>query len=483
MDRKLQIREGKQRLAEAETGGAGAGAREDALERRTMNVAVLKTKAEQALSEGFAGVADALPGGADVAAEREAALGRFSALGLPHRRIEAWKYTDLRTILKDVLPPAVGPAPQVALADLDAALGPFAKLDATRIVFVDGAISPLSERMSVDGMALVPLSSALAEKESGTASHLLRLNGRDDDAVLALNAAYVTDGAVVAIAKGAKLAKPLLIVSVRLSPEPLLITTRNVVSVGEGAEATIIELFLTLPGAAVGGQQNAATELEVGAGARVTHIKATLETDRALHLANWLVDVGAGADYRGFQFTGGAALTRNQLGIVFKGKDARIDVSGAFFARDTEHVDTTLVVDHAVPGCTSRELFKGVLADRGRGVFQGKVIVRPDAQKTDGKQMAQVLMLSPDAEFDSKPELEIFADDVVCGHGSTSTDLDDNLLFYCRSRGIPLEEARALLIESFVGEALHKVERADVREALEALARDWLDQKPSAKQA
>jgi Fe-S cluster assembly protein SufD len=337
--------------------------------------------------------------------------------------------------------------------------------------------------MSVDGLALAPLSSALCEAESGTASHLLRLSGRDDDAVLALNTAYVTDGAVVAIAGGAKLAKPLLIVSVRSSAEPLLVTTRNVVSIGEGAEATLIEAFVALPGAAIDGQQNAATELEVGAGARVTHVKCTLETARATHLANWLVDIGARADYRGFQFTAGAALARNQLGVVFKGKDARLDLSGVFLARKTQHVDTTLVVDHAVPCCTSRELFKGVLEDRGRGVFQGKVIVRPDAQKTDGKQMAQVLMLSPDAEFDSKPELEIFADDVVCGHGSTSADLDEELLFYCRSRGIPREEARALLIESFVGEALHKVERADVREALEVLARDWLNEKPSANQA
>ena len=127
-----------------------------------------------------------------------------------------------------------------------------------------------------------------------------------------------------------------------------------------------------------------------------------------------------------------------------------------------------------MPQCTSRELFKGVLDGHARGVFQGKVIVRPDAQKTDGKQMAQVLMLSPDTEFDSKPELEIYADDVVCGHGSTSADLDEDLLFYCQSRGIPEAQARALLIESFIGEALEKVEREDVRDALTELARSWL---------
>ena len=151
---------------------------------------------------------------------------------------------------------------------------------------------------------------------------------------------------------------------------------------------------------------------------------------------------------------------------TFKGEGAKLDISGLFLGRGTEHIDTTLVVDHAVPGCESRELFKGVLADRARGVFQGKVIVRPDAQKTDGKQMAQALMLSEDAEFDSKPELEIYADDVVCGHGSTAAEIDEDMLFYLRSRGIPLEEARALLIESFIGEAIDKVEDERLREAL-----------------
>jgi Fe-S cluster assembly protein SufD len=132
------------------------------------------------------------------------------------------------------------------------------------------------------------------------------------------------------------------------------------------------------------------------------------------------------------------------------------------------------VVAPAVPRCTSRELFQGVRDDRARGVFQGKVIVQPDAQKTDGKQMAQALMLSPDAEFDSKPELEIYADDVICGHGSTAAEIDHDLLFYCRSRGIPLEEARALLIEAFIGEALEKIEDEPLREALAAIAHDWL---------
>jgi Fe-S cluster assembly protein SufD len=342
------------------------------------------------------------------------------------------------------------------------------------VVFVDGVyVKDLSDLDGLEGIAGAPLAAALDDESDAGAADLLRLQGRDDDAVLALNTAYASDGAVLGIANGARLDKPLLLVFVRAGAEPQRVATRNAVSVGAGSQATIIEAFVTLPGAAAS-QHIAATEIGIGDGARVTHVKCVLAAGEATHLANWLVDIGAGADYRGFQLTAGVALARNQLAVTFKGEGTKLDLSGIFLARGTEHVDTTLLVDHAVPACESRELFKGVLEDEAHGIFQGKVIVRPGAQKTDGKQMAQVLMLSPNAEFDSKPELEIYADDVVCGHGSTSADLDEDLLFYCRSRGIPEAEARALLIESFVGEALAKVEREDVRQALTQVARGWL---------
>jgi len=475
MEGKLPIGVGADELAEAERPAAEPARADMAPGRGERTVTVLKTKSELGLSESYAAIADELPGGDGVRDVRERAIGRFEALGLPHRRIEAWKYTDLRNAVKEALPPDVGDESPVTADDVAAALGPLAAVEADRVVFVNGAYRPdLSQLESLKDILGSPLSAALNDRSDGSAVDLLRLEGRDDDAVLALNTAYVTDGAVLGIAKNAKLERPLLIVFARAGAEPHLITTRNVIGVGDGAEATIIEAFVTLPGASAEGQHNAATEIGIGDGARVTHVKCTLDAGRATHLANWLVDIGSNADYRGFQFTAGFALARNQLAVTFKGEEAKIDLSGVFLARGTEHIDTTLVVDHAVPACESRELFKGVLEDEARGIFQGKVIVRPDAQKTDGKQMAQVLMLSPNAEFDSKPELEIFADDVVCGHGSTSADLDEDLLFYCRSRGIPETEARALLIESFVGEALDKVEREDVREALKLVARDWL---------
>jgi len=458
-----------------------APARQDvALGRRKMNVAVTKTKVEQALTENFAAVEDKLPGGPDVRDVRDAAIGRFGALGLPSRRVEAWKYTDLRNALKEALPLSTGDKTQIKPADMTAALGPLAAIDAHQVAFVNGAYrEDLSDLGAVNGIEAGSLAEALS---SAQAASLLSADGRDDDPVLALNAAYAADGAVLRIAEGTKLHKPLLLLFMRSGREPSFAAARNILSIGKGADVTLIEAFVTPPAASQAGQENMATKITVGDGASVTHVKCTIDAAEGTHLANWLVDLGANATYSGFHFTSGMKLVRNQIGVTFKGEFAELDLSGTFLARDRQHIDTTLVVDHAVPHGTSRELFKGVLEDEGRGVFQGKVIVRPDAQKTDGKQMAQVLMLSPVAEFDSKPELEIYADDVVCGHGSTSADIDEELLFYCRARGIPEAQARSLLIESFIGEAFEKVKLEDVREALAEMARRWLAKGGSAKE-
>ncbi|MEI9900265.1 MAG: Fe-S cluster assembly protein SufD [Hyphomicrobium sp.] len=476
----LQAAGGALRAADGGGGAASQGRTDKAPGRREMNVAVLKTKAEQALSEMFAEAEAELPGSAAIRELRLEAMGRFATLGLPHRRIEAWKYTDLRNVLKEALPLAPRKAARVTPAEVEAALGPLAAVAAHRVVFVDGQYAPdLSDLIADGDVSVASLATLLVSDTSAT--ELLDVSGRDDDAVLALNTAYAADGAVVDIAPDAKLDKPVLIVSVRAAHEPLFVASRNVVRVGEGAAAMVIEVFVTLPKAAKEGQLNAATKVIVGKGSALSHVKCTLEAGGGAHLANWLVELGPEADYRGFHLTAGAGLARNQIAVRFAGEGGKIDLSGAFLGRASEHIDTTLVVDHAVPGCTSRELFKGVLDGHARGIFQGKVIVRPDAQKTDGKQMAQVLMLSPDTEFDSKPELEIYADDVVCGHGSTSADLDEDLLFYCQSRGIPQAAARALLIESFVGEALGKVEREDVRDALAELAGGWLHRAEPAK--
>lgn len=442
----------------------GAGA-------KSMNLQLLKTKAEQALVENFETVLPKLPGGSRVQAARKAAIGQFGALGLPHRRIEEWKYTDLRAAVKEIAEPAVDDRTKVTKAELNAALGPLAAVKVSQVVFVNGHYNKGLSNFAAGDVDVTALRQVLdGDDASGTG--LSDVEG--DNAVLSLNTAYAADGAVVTVKDGAAPADPVMLVFVKAGPQARFVATRNVVRVGAGASATLVEAFVTVPGSDTDGQTNTATDVVVGDGAHVAHSKIVLDDGKATHLANWIVGMGTDAVYRGFQFTAGTALARNQISVVYGGQGGKLDLSGIFLARGSEHIDTTLVVDHAVPGCESRELFKGVLDDRARGIFQGKVIVRPDAQKTDGKQMAQALMLSPDAEFDSKPELEIYADDVVCGHGSTAAEIDEELIFYCKSRGIPDVTARALLIESFIGEAADKVEHEGLRDALMSVVRTWL---------
>ena len=438
-----------------------------------MNVAVIKTKAEQTLSQQFEANRAALPGAKAVSALRAKAFGTFAGLGLPHRRVEEWKYTDLRQALKDVAPLSVRDDTNVATRDLDAALGPLAGLDAWRVVFVNGHFrKELSRLDNVRGLDITSLAEALSASPDSVGESLARSTAPDSESIIALNTALMTDGAVIRVAANAKLAKPLLVVHANAGKSARLVVSRHLLSAGAGAEGLVIEAHVALAGA-VAGQTNTVTEVSVAEGASLTHVQVANGAG-ATHLASWMIAIGAKANYRAFQLTADVALARNQLFVTFKGENAKLDASGAFLGRDRDHIDTTMVVDHAVPQCESRELFKGVLDGRARGVFQGKVIVRPDAQKTDGKQMAQALMLSEDAEFDSKPELEIHADDVVCGHGATVAEIDPALMFYLANRGIPRDDARAMLIESFVGDAMEKVENEPLRDALKAIARGWL---------
>jgi Fe-S cluster assembly protein SufD len=439
-----------------------------------MTLTATKTKAEQGLSRNFEAALARLPGSAFVRQARKAAIGAFATLGLPHRRIEAWKYTDLRALFKEALPPAVGGAEE-APADwqIERALEGLSALDAHRLVFVDGAYrGELSTPRAAlpSGASFTPLAAALgSEGEDQPRLADAGLSQQEvgpevgQAALIALNSAFMSDGAIIDIAEHARLDKPLLLVFV--GREGRLVTTRNLITVRAGATATIIEAYVSLA-QEVPAQGNTLSKVQVAEGAHLEHVKFTLAGDAATHLATWLVGLGCDASYRTFQLTANTGLARNTLFATFEGERAKLDISGCFLGQGSEHIDTTLVVDHAVPAGESRELIKGVLADRARSVFQGKVIVRPDAQKSDGKQMAQALMLSEQAEFDCKPELEIHADDVICGHGATSSELDRDMLFYLQSRGISLPEARALLIESFVGEVIDKLASETLRSAI-----------------
>ena len=437
-----------------------------------MTIEAIKTRAERALAEEFDRIGTKLPGGRAVGLARRAAMAQFRDHGLPHRRVEAWKYTDLRSHVQDALPLALIDDTNVATKELNAALGPLAALDVYRVVLVNGHYrAELSKHDAITGVDIRALAPTLKAMPDDAAVRMLKSTTPDSETVGALNAALATDGIIISAAANAKPARPILIIHAEAGSSPRHIVIRNTVGALPGAELTIIEAFVTLNGAAAG-QVNVSTEIGIGTGAKVRHLKVTLSA--ATHISSAAPTLAEDATYRAFHFTANSAFVRNQSFPLFTGERGKLDFSGVMLGRAAQHGDTTLVIDHAVPSCESRELFKTVIDDSARSVFQGKVIVRPDAQKTDGKQMAQALMLSETAEFDSKPELEIHADDVVCGHGATCAELNADLMFYLRARGIPKAQARALLIESFIGEAIDKIEHEEIRDAVAALARDWL---------
>ncbi len=429
------------------------------------------TPAEQRFIDLYEGSSERLPGArlADVRAWREAALERFAELGLPHRRMEEWKYTDLRTLMPEVHPLA-GLLPAVAAdVSVEAAAGKaLAHFDAYRGVFVDGMFRPdLSTLDEAAGVTFTPLRASL-EDEARAPGVLAQFPPVERDVIAALATVFATDGAMLRVPPKARLEKPIHLIFVA-GENAKLAATQSAIAIGDEAEVTLMETHV----AAGDAQAICCMRLAIGAGARLSHVRLN---EGAKQLSSTLVELGERAQYEPVQITPDGVLTRAQLRIRFSGANARCHYAGAMMLRGQAHADFTLVVDHAAEACESRELVKAVVDGRSRGVFQGKVIVERGAQKTDGKQMSNALLLSDEAEFDSKPELEIFADDVVCGHGSTAGQLDEDLMFYLRARGIPEAEAKALLIAAFLGGALDKIGNEALRSALQEKIDAWLAQ-------
>lgn len=439
-------------------------------------VAVIKTAAETALAQTFAQVRDRLPGDEAVAARRNAAFDVFAKQGLPHRRIEEWKYTDLRALMRDAKPLA-SPPDAAAKARAKNAGRLLSDLDARRLVFVDGTFVPeLSDLHDLEaGLAVGSLAQALTDGDPVVAARLGKL-APTNDAAVALNTALMGDGAVIRIASGATIERPLHLLFVA-SDKSAAVFTRSLVTIDDGARVMLIESH---EGPAAGDYQvNDALELFAGDGAHVDHVKVIGEGSDALHVSTLATAIGAHARFNTFSFISGGAVVRNQLFLRLDGEGTVAGIRGASLLKDRQHVDTTLFADHIARDCQSREMFKSVLDDEAHGVFQGRIIVRRHAQKTDAKMMTQALLLSERAEADNKPELEIFADDVQCGHGATAGALDEDLKFYLMARGIPPVEAEAMLIQAFLGEAIEGIEHAGLREALIESVAAWLGARSS----
>ena len=417
-----------------------------------------------------------LPGaGGWLARRRETAIKAFAEAGLPHRRLEDWKYTDLRQALEKA---GFAPAPEhkggVILPETRAATA-FAGIDAHKLVFVNGRFNGgLSDAARLPkGVELHRLADVLNEQWAKALIERRMDGARQAEDIVELNTALMADGMALRIRKGVTLDRPLHLAFV--AADKGASHTRNLVLLEEGAEAAILESHL-------GGEAALAdivTDIELGVGATLRHAKLQDETADAVHLSTMRAALASSARFESFTLTLGCGLSRAQNFIRFAGEGGHASVDGAYALRARQHFDTFSVVDHAVPACTSHTMFKGVLDGEAEGVFQGKVIVRPDAQKTDGRQMTQALLLSRDASMNAKPELEIYADDVQCAHGSTVGELSKDAIFFLRSRGIPETEARRLLVLAFLDEAIDLAPLEETRTVFRDLVSGWFGEAAS----
>ncbi len=408
-------------------------------------------QAATAFLSRFDGLRGRLPGNVE---RRDAGASAFRRNGLPGPRDEDWHYTNLRALAEIRFAEPLTP-----VADCAALLARLPMHDAPRLVFVDGRFR--------EDLSIVP---AVVAVRVGAPSYG-PLAQPERERMVALNAMLAEDGATIEVPDGADGGLLILaILGTGAVDRPVAFHPRHSVRLGAGAALTLFEVAVGA-GAYL---HNSVLELAVGEGARLAHLRMQDEAREAFHVSTLYADVAAGGTYDSFSLALGGRLARMEVHAQLSGAGATAHLNAAQLLDGTQHADFTTVVRHAAPGCVSRQTVKNVLAGRSRGVFQGKIEVAPGAQKTDGYQMNQALLLSPDAEVDSKPQLEIFADDVKCSHGATVGELDAEQLFYLRSRGISETAARAILVRAFLAEALDLVAHPEARAALEAaIARRW----------
>jgi Fe-S cluster assembly protein SufD len=403
-----------------------------------------------------------------LATRREAALLRFGELGFPTRRQEAWRFTNLRPLQGTPYPPAsrvAGLAPTL----VDALRLP----EAThRLVFVNGRFAPELSLLSV-----VPAGTWLATARRTLDERPALFEAAFDDSDTAgaqpfasLNAAFFADGFVLALEPGVVLDRPVQIIHVGRTGAPQVAHMRNLVVLREGSRATMVETYVG-EGAY---WSNSVAALHVGERAALRRVKVQDEGRDAVHFGLDRVVLGDDARYESFVLTLGARLARHETLATLAGERAQCAVHGAYLLRGEQEATNVTAIDHAATHGTTREVWMGVAEERAHGVFLGRIAVRPEAQKTDAEQLNRNLLLSPRATIDTKPELEILADDVKCSHGATVGDLDESALFYLRSRGIGEAEARRMLIDAFTAEAIATVDDAGLRGHLAAHVQRWL---------
>lgn len=402
---------------------------------------------------------------------RETARQRYLAGGLPTRKMEEWKFTDLRRVAEtDFLAASGGgDSPDAVLRAAATVAG-----DGPRVVLVNGRFDAERSdlRKLAQGVAVDSLAAVLRDNPKAIEPYLGALVDFDRAPVAAFNTAAFEDGVVIRVSEAAMPEAPIHVVSVgQAGEQPLLFHPRVLLILDAGASATVVEshvgegvYFTDIVG-----------EIHLGEKAILNHYKLQNEDHAATHLALTAARLESGATYESFVLQLGGKLGRHEVRALLDGTHIECRVNGAYLGAGDQHLDNLTFVDHARPECRSRQVYKGVLDGKAHGVFQGKILVRPDAQQTDGHQLSRVLLLSPRAEMSGKPELEIYADDVKCSHGATVGELDEDPLFYLRCRGIDEETARKMLVEAFMADAIEEIGNPSVRESFLDITRGWLE--------
>jgi Fe-S cluster assembly protein SufD len=397
---------------------------------------------------------------------RRSAIDAFSALGFPTMRHEDWKYTNVAPLAALDFQPAMQNGFEIKTQDLLSLA--FAEAAQNRLVFIDGrycaqhsALAPLAP-----GTRVQSLGEVLRQDDDLLAPWLARYAEYQQRPFVALNTALMEDGAVIFIPAGCRLEEPIQIVFVATGrAQPVAVHPRNLIVCGERSEVKIIE---TYAGVGEGAYfTNAVTEIVGAAGSAIDHYRIQREGDAAFHVGATAARLERDSILVSLQVTLGGGLVRNDVQAILGGEGSECTLNGLYLIADDQHIDNHTEIDHAQPRASSRELYKGILRGRARGVFNGKIIVRKGAQKTDARQTNKNLLLSDEAVVNSKPQLEIYADDVKCSHGSTIGQLDRDALFYLRARGIGADAARSLLSYGFAADILNRVRIGTLRGRLE----------------
>jgi Fe-S cluster assembly protein SufD len=409
---------------------------------------------------------------------RRAGIERFTDVGFPTLQDEDWRFTNVAPIARLPFKPVFQlPLPDVtqqAIAGFT-----FGQLAASRLVFINGhyAAGLSSVQAQPRGVIVSSLAAALASDSTVIEKHLAQHATAKDNAFAALNTAFFQDGAFIHIPAGQTVPAPIHLLFIATADETgATWHPRNIIVAGADSRATILESYVSTVDASY--FTDALTDLVLGSGAVVEHCKFQDESPAAYHIAGVHADLGRGCNFISHSIAVGARLSRNNIRTYLGGEGVECILNGLYLTRADQLADHHMVVEHAQPHCNSHEYYNGILDGRSKGVFHGRILVRQAAQKTDAKQTNKNLLLSDDATVDTKPQLEIYADDVKCTHGATIGQLNEESIFYLRSRGLGAETARRMLIHAFAGEIIERVRYAPAREELDKLIWERLEANP-----